>query len=458
MLGKWSGDRNVISTAFPFIVQLHSRFRQSPLARRLAAGAIWALVGSAISRLAALAASVLVARILTKQNYGAFGTIQGTIGFFGAIAGFGFAFTTTKYVAEYKRSDQERAGRVVALSSIVGTGIAVAVSTLFYILAAPIAIHVLDSAALAPELRTGTWLLLIGALAGLQSGILSGLEDFRGLAAATLWSGLAAAPIQLLGAWLNGLHGAVWSLVLAALVNIVVTQIYLRAAMVKNNIRFRADGCLQELKSIVEIGSSVVLTSLVIVAGNWLGTAIVVNQKAGYNDMAIIGAANNWFGVVVFLASTTQQGIFPALAESLGRRDWRTALRIMKLALLAALAVATPLAVIGILASPKIMALYGRSFVAGWPVLAITVATAWIYCIHIFVNQFILAMNKSKLYFAMSFTWCGAFLGILWLCRSSGAIGYAVARAASYALIVIVSCVLLANELRRMATGRDSVR
>jgi O-antigen/teichoic acid export membrane protein len=60
--------------------------------------------------------------MLGKTGYGELGMIQTTVGMFGVFAGFGLGVTATKHVAEFRRSDPARAGRIIGLSSVFAVG------------------------------------------------------------------------------------------------------------------------------------------------------------------------------------------------------------------------------------------------------------------------------------------------------------------------------------------------
>jgi O-antigen/teichoic acid export membrane protein len=138
----------------------------------------------------ALFASIVVARVLVKEAYGALGVIQGTVGFFGGIAGFGLGIAATKYVSEYRHVDSERASRIIALASIVTVAAGAGISFALFLASDLLARRVLAAPALAPELQIGSILVFLGALNGLQIGILSGFEAFRAIAIVNLWAGL----------------------------------------------------------------------------------------------------------------------------------------------------------------------------------------------------------------------------------------------------------------------------
>ena len=84
--------------------------------RDLLGGAWWSFVAAVIVRGANLAGLVLCARILSQADFGAIAVIQSTVGMFGPVAGLGLAMTTTKFLAEFRDRDRERAGRAASLS------------------------------------------------------------------------------------------------------------------------------------------------------------------------------------------------------------------------------------------------------------------------------------------------------------------------------------------------------
>jgi len=94
------------------------RIESSPIGYRLARGVFWSMAGAVISRSLMLAATVLVARMLGKTGFGELGMIRTTVGMFGVFAGFGLGLTATKHVAEFRRSDPDRAGRIIGLSGL----------------------------------------------------------------------------------------------------------------------------------------------------------------------------------------------------------------------------------------------------------------------------------------------------------------------------------------------------
>ena len=98
---------------------IRSKLSANPIAYRLASGAFWSLVGMICSKLLSVLATVIVARLLGKEAYGAMGMVISTMGAFAVLAGFGLGSTSTKYIAEYKQTDPAKAGRIYGLTTVV---------------------------------------------------------------------------------------------------------------------------------------------------------------------------------------------------------------------------------------------------------------------------------------------------------------------------------------------------
>ena len=126
------------------------------LRARFAVGVFWSLAGAVFSRGFLLAASVVCARVLGKEGFGALGIILSTAGMFGIFAGLGLGLTATKYVSEFRRLDPMRAGRILAFSACAAYISASAMTALLILFATPLARYILAS----PDLQD-RWLLVL---------------------------------------------------------------------------------------------------------------------------------------------------------------------------------------------------------------------------------------------------------------------------------------------------------
>ena len=89
----------------------------SPIGGRLARGAFWSLIGTTLSKGCSTISWIVVGRMLGKEYFGELNMVQNTVGMFGAAAGLGMGMAAAKYVAEYRKTDPDRAGRFIGLAS-----------------------------------------------------------------------------------------------------------------------------------------------------------------------------------------------------------------------------------------------------------------------------------------------------------------------------------------------------
>src|SRR5579862_6562755 len=151
---NWTFKKTLRDLTPHFLDGLWTRLESSPLGERLLRGSFWSLLGTFASRALGLAAAIFAARILGKAVYGELGIIQSTVGMFGTFAGFGMGTTATKYVAELRIKDPARAGRIIAVSSLVSWVFSLVLMAGLYVAAPWLCLHSLAAPQLTGLLRT----------------------------------------------------------------------------------------------------------------------------------------------------------------------------------------------------------------------------------------------------------------------------------------------------------------
>jgi len=392
------------------------------------------MAGAVISRGLMLIASIVVARLLGKNGFGELGMIQTTVGMFGVFAGFGLGTTATKYVAEFRQTEPERAGRIIGLSGLVamGTGGLMALGLLVF---APwLAEHTINAPHLTGVLRIGALILFINALNGAQTGALSGFEAFKSIAYVNLFIGLLSFPILIAGAYFGGLTGAVWALAINLCFNWLLNHIALRIEARRCKVPFTLRHCSHELPILWRFSLPAVLASSLVGPVNWLCATFLVNQPDGYGEMGIFNAANQWYAMLMFLPGLLGGVVLPVLSERLGQKDTNQSMKAMVFSIKANALFVMPLVVLAGIASPYIMSLYGAGFRDGWPTLVVVLLTAGLLAVQTPVGQIIAASGKMWIGFVMNLGWALTFIIATLLLVEKGSLGLASARACSYVI------------------------
>jgi len=259
----------------------------SPVGERLLRGTFWSMAGTLVSRAMGLAAAILAARIIGKVAYGELGIIQSTVGMFGTFAGFGMGTTASKFVAELRGKDPAKAGRIIAMSSLVSWGISFALAAVLVVLAPWLCKHTLAAAYLTGYLRISAPLLVLSAINGAQLGVLSGFEAFKSIARVSFLTGLLNFPMVIGGALLFGLPGIICGMVLAQAGGCLLNLHALRREAKRCGIPIDYSTCMTEFPILWRFSTPAVLAQLLISAVGWSAATMLVRQPNGYSDMSV---------------------------------------------------------------------------------------------------------------------------------------------------------------------------
>ena len=415
-----------------FLRELVAYLDGSSVATRLAHGAFWSLAGTALSRLLALAASMVTARVLGKAVYGEFGILSSTVLTFQAFASLGLAMTATRYIAELRATDPVRAGRILGLSRALSTGSGLLASGLLWVFASWLATRTLGAPQLAGPLRIAGLALLFITMSSAEQGALAGFEAFRWITWLNVWSGLIGVPLAVVGVWRWGLYGAIWATVATAAVQWLLTCVAVRRRAAEERIAVDLRGVWQEQSILWTFSLPALAQGIMVSPVTWAATAILVNQPGGFLEMGAYSAANQWYAAVLFLPTALGAAVLPVLSERIGQADQAGARNVLRMAVVMNAVVVAPIVLVGSVASPWIMRMYGPSFAIAWPTLVLVLVTAGVVAVLNPIGSLLAAANRVWLGFWMNAGWAVVLLATTVLLVRSGAVGVALARLVAY--------------------------
>lgn len=428
-------------TVQAWVVGQQERFAPAgSLRERLAVGAFWSLAGALISRGFVLAATVVCARFLGREGFGALGMIQSTAGMFGILAGLGLGITATKYVSELRRLDPQRTGRILALSAAAAFVSGTVITLAMIFLAPYLARQVLAAPQLAGPLAIGSGLVFFGALNGAQTGALAGFESFATIARVNVVSGLLSFPLIVAGVWRGGLRGALWGSVAALAVTWVFNHRALRKECAKAGIRCEFRGCSRELNILHRFSLPAFLGSIAVVSAIWLCNALLARRPQGYAELGLYAAADKWRVLIVFVPTYVFATVVPVLSNLHGEGDGAGFQKVFRanlqfngsLALVAALLIA-------MFAGP-IMGIYGNAFHGGRVVLMVLACSAIAEVCNAMLGQPLVAAHRMWWKFGFDLLFVVLLVGLAWvLIPKRGALGLA----AAYATAYMSSCIAI---------------
>ncbi len=413
-----------------------ARIEASDIGYRLAKGAFWSVAGTVIARGLGITSSIVVARTLGRSGFGELGIIHSTVALFQLFAGFGLGLTATKYVAQYRKDDPERAGRIIGLSWIV-TAVTGSVCAILLVVLAPwLAAHTLAAPHLSGLLQITAIGLFITALNAAQNGALSGLEAFRAIATRNAVAGVLNFPIMVTGVLLAGLKGAVCATVVSCAINWLVCHLAVRHEARRHGVPLTFSGCLEEMPLLWTFSLPAVLSGMMVAPVLWVCNAMLVNQPNGYAEMGIWNAALSFQNVLYFVTSTAGAPLLPILASMSRTPNGR----LERVNMVSTWALGT-LAALPLLCFPEVAEiLYGRQF--GGPDFRLAfVLILFFSCIVIYKQGLARVLQVHNLMWwglLSNGFWALLLIAGTWLLARWGAVGLSISFAVAYIINTIL--------------------
>jgi O-antigen/teichoic acid export membrane protein len=421
----------------PFLLKLKTRVEASPIAYRLARGAFWSLAGTLISRGLGLVGGIFVARLLGKHAYGQLGIVQSTTGMFGIFAGFGMGLTANKHVAEFRRTDPARAGRIITISSVVAWGTGSLMTLVLVVLAPWLARHTLAAPEISGLLRAGALLLVLGGVNGSQTGALAGFEAFKTIARVNLIAGLSSFPITLAGAWFWGVEGSVWALVANLGLNCLLNFIALRQEAAREDVPLGYSDCFREWRVLWQFSLPAVLGGAIVGPVVWAASALLVNQPDGYSQMGIYNAVLRIKIVPEMVLNMLLAPLLPVLSERYAAGDVRGYQKAACSAFILCLLVTVPIALLQLGVPALTLLPYGRAYAGHHGVVQWLMFELAVVGFFTPMTQMVASMNKMWFGLAFNVCWALMYCGIAYgLIPRYGAAGLAASPILSHLILL----------------------
>jgi O-antigen/teichoic acid export membrane protein len=382
---------------------------------------------------------------LGQVGFGEYGIVNSTAGMIGGVAGLGIGQTVVKYTAELKVTDPERAGRILALSSIVTWLSAGIYALVFFVFAPWLAETTLAAPHLATLLQISAITVALGVYNSVQSCSLTGCEAYMAGSYINIISSLMQSMATLFGAWYWGLKGAIIAMAVGMILTVLFTRLIVKKEWKRFNLRLTWNNMWSEWPILVHFSLPTFLIILCIGPATWACNALLANQKNGYEELGIFNAAFQWQTAMQFLPGVICTALVPVMSEKCGVGELNSSLRVMKGMMRALSFLTIPMAIILIVLSPIIMRGYGVSFSSGYLTMILLVLNGSMQAIMSPVAHFLTAsgmMWKGLFYNA------GSIISMLlasWLLVRWGAEGLAGARLISTVIHSVFVLLLISS-------------
>lgn len=346
------------------------------LRTRFQTGLFWNALAALAVQGSTFLVSLIVSNLIGKTGFGEFSMVYATMIAAAGIAQVATGITASKYVAEFRDVEKDRAGRVIALCSLVsliGGGLAL----LTVVVSAPwLAAWPLSAPHVASVLTIGAGFLFFTVLNGYQQGALVGLEAYRRLA----WVSMSHAAIHVAGVafstYMWGLTGAVGAITVSAAIRWYLFRHALHREARAHGIAIHYRHACSERVILRRFALPAAIAGISSMPAVWLASAFLVQQPAGYGQLGLFSSANNLKNLVLFLPVLTGQVGQALLNNRKGHRDQDGYVKIFWVNTAAVAGLLLVAVVIVAALGHDLLRLYGTEFADAYPILLVLLLAA----------------------------------------------------------------------------------
>jgi O-antigen/teichoic acid export membrane protein len=267
-----------------------------------------------------LIALLLVARIVTKAEYGEFGLIRTTISMFAILGGLGLGLTANRFVAEYRHSRRDLCGGIIGTSYVLAAASGLLVAGGLFVGANYVADTLLNAPRLASSLRLAAILLALNAVNGAQVGILQGLDAYRSLAIGNLCQGFVGMLAMVIGARLAGGQGALGGLTVYTIAGLLIFNLLLRREQRRQQIVTRYDTSKAVALLVWRFGIPAALAGIAVAPFKWLVETMLA-RRAGFEALAVFHAGMAVIGIYVAVVYAINAPLISLAASERGGKS-----------------------------------------------------------------------------------------------------------------------------------------
>ena len=407
---------------------------KNPIIKKLVSGMAWNVFGTVLSKALLMVASIITARILGVDQNGEYGVINSTVLMFSTFAGLGLGTTAIRFVAEYKNTDKKKCGRIIAMTNIVGIASGCLMAIVLVILAPWLAAEQLNAVHLESVLMLSSLVLITNTINSIQSSMLSGFENFRGLARLTIIQGIIVFPTYIGLTYLFAVKGLILGNIVVGCIMVVLFGI--ENFKVRKHYEMDMDirKAYQEFSIMWSFSLPSMLSNIMVGPITWVGNTFITATENGYFELGIFSAANQWRAVLIFLPTAVGSVILPLIVANKGNEH------LERINILFGWMIVNCLA-IPILAVPELIALLYGSEYSGKSLNVSILMVVLICCILSYkegIARNLVSKNLMWWGFLSNTLWGATFLGLLWVIHDWGAIGMASSYLVAYFVTTIV--------------------
>lgn len=300
--------------------KVKSLLKDNTLQSKIAKGIAWSFLGTMISKVMMILVFLVIARLITVEEYGEVGILRNAILTFSMIALASFGVTATRYIATYIEKDINKTNKILTLTRVSVNILSFLISFLVFFFANEISVYLLNNVNLKSYVEYLSIAILFTSLNGYQNGVLAGLEKFKEISYINIINGLTSFPILLIGAYYWKVEGIMIALALTTFILWLSSFYYLNIALKKANLKsdFKFK---EEFNSLIKFTLPSFVSGLMLTPTFFIINSMLAHQENGYIQLGIFSAAFFFATLSRTLIQILGQVLYPYAMKEFGKEN-----------------------------------------------------------------------------------------------------------------------------------------
>lgn len=321
----------------------------------LIANVIWSVLSHLFSRGCLIIAAIILARALDAQRFAEYSYFQMTVSMLSIYAALGLGITTARFFSEANHKDLGDCEDVFPLGALWLLSIVLAFAGGLFILLLP-------EQWLNAGLDIPRWLLALGVLTltsqVVPGNAIIGLEKFKQAAFVALFSGLLLTVVAAIAAWIESPTLAMLGIVLAASVQGIGETLIVVHTLGWARLKRGAGFSWRRIRQLIEFAGPMVLVSLLSISGSWVLGRMILRQIDGAVNFSMYAIGLQWYALALMLPILISKVLLPRFVRNASGNQPSS--KLLRQGVLVSIGSALTVAVVGVVASSQLLALYGK--------------------------------------------------------------------------------------------------
>ena len=277
---------------------------------------LWSLAGNVVMQSLSFCTTLMIARLLTKHEFGQYAVFLSSVALLGTLAGLGLGVAITTTAASLRKAAPRELAQKLAAAYWIGAIVTVGLSAVVLIAWAVIGDDLVQMKFTPLYVALVVATLAVNTASMLQGAELSGYQSFRSLAFAQGMRGVALLPLCIAAAILFRLPGVILAAAAATGAGVLVQAIMLSGERKRRAIVVPVHPRRRDMAAMLSCSAPAFFLNVFNVAGNWGGNVFVaLSGAAGLAAVAEYGAAGQVHNILLFLPNIVGQVLMPTIAN-----------------------------------------------------------------------------------------------------------------------------------------------